>query len=37
VITVEVEIPEAEAQRLDAQREIISASMRRLADLAAGT
>ena len=37
VITVDVEIPEAEAQRLDAQREIISASMRRLADLAAGT
>ncbi len=34
-ITVEVEIPEAEAHRLDAQREIISMSMRRLAELAA--
>ena len=35
LIDVEVEIPEAEAHRLDTQREIISASMRRLADLAA--
>jgi uncharacterized protein YndB with AHSA1/START domain len=34
-ITVEVEIPEAEAQRLDSQREIIRASLRRLAQLAA--
>ena len=33
-ITVDVEIPEAEAHRLDSQREVISASMRRLADLA---
>ena len=35
LITVDVEIPEAEAHRLEAQREIISASMRRLAELAA--
>jgi uncharacterized protein YndB with AHSA1/START domain len=35
VITVDVEIPEAEAHRLDTQREMISASMRRLAELAA--
>ena len=35
LITVEVEIPEAEAARLDSQREVISASMRRLAELAA--
>ncbi len=34
-ISVDVEIPEAEAHRLDSQRELISASMRRLADLAA--
>jgi uncharacterized protein YndB with AHSA1/START domain len=34
-ITVDVEIPEAEAHRLDSQREVISASMKRLADLAA--
>jgi uncharacterized protein YndB with AHSA1/START domain len=34
LITVDVEIPEAEAHRLDAQREIISSSMRRLAELA---
>ena len=34
LITVDVEIPEAEAHRLDTQREIISASMRRLAELA---
>lgn len=37
LICVEVEIPEAEAHRLDGQREMISASMRRLADLAAGS
>ncbi len=34
-ISVEVEIPDAEAHRLDSQREVISASMRRLAELAA--
>jgi uncharacterized protein YndB with AHSA1/START domain len=34
LITVDVEIPEAEAGRLETQREIITASMRRLADLA---
>jgi uncharacterized protein YndB with AHSA1/START domain len=34
-ITVDVEIPEAEAHRLDSQRDVISASMRRLAALAA--
>jgi uncharacterized protein YndB with AHSA1/START domain len=34
-ITVDVEIPEAEAQRLDTQREVISESIKRLADLAA--
>jgi uncharacterized protein YndB with AHSA1/START domain len=34
-ITVDVEIPEAEARRLDTQREVISESMKRLADLAA--
>lgn len=34
LITVDVEIPEAEAHRLDTQREIISSSMRRLAELA---
>ena len=37
LITVDVDIPEAEAQRLETQREIISASMRRLAELAADT
>jgi len=37
LITVDVEIPEAEAQRLATQREIISASMRRLAELAVET
>ena len=37
LITVDVEIPEAEAHRLDSQREVISASLRRLADLADGT
>ena len=36
LITVDVEIPEAEAHRLDTQREVISNSMRRLAELAAG-
>ena len=36
LITVDVEIPEAEAHRLDTQREVISDSMRRLAELAAG-
>ena len=35
LITVDVEIPEAESARLDSQRELISASMRRLAELAA--
>ena len=35
LITVEVEIPEAEAHRLDTQRELVSRSMRRLAELAA--
>lgn len=34
-ITVNVEIPEAEAHRLDTQRETISESMKRLAELAA--
>jgi len=34
LITVDVEIPEREAHRLDAQRDIISSSMRRLAELA---
>jgi uncharacterized protein YndB with AHSA1/START domain len=34
-ITVEVEIPEAESHRLEAQREVISASLRSLAELAA--
>lgn len=34
-ISVEVELPDAEGHRLDSQRELISASMRRLADLAA--
>jgi uncharacterized protein YndB with AHSA1/START domain len=36
-ITVEVEIPEREAQRLDSQREKISASLARLAELAAAS
>jgi uncharacterized protein YndB with AHSA1/START domain len=35
LITVDVEIPEGEAHRLDTQREKIGASMRRLAELAA--
>ncbi len=34
-VSVDVEIPDAEAHRLESQREIISASMRRLAQLAA--
>lgn len=34
-ITVEVEIPEAEADRLETQREVISTSLRKLAQLAA--
>ena len=34
-ITVDVEIPEAEAHRLDGQREVISKSVTRLAELAA--
>ena len=34
-ISVHVEIPDAEAHRLAAQREVISTSLRRLADLAA--
>ena len=33
-ITVEVEIPEAEAPRLEAQRDVIRRSLRRLAELA---
>jgi Polyketide cyclase / dehydrase and lipid transport len=36
-IAVHVEIPDSEAHRLDAQREIISRSLTRLADLAAAT
>jgi uncharacterized protein YndB with AHSA1/START domain len=35
LITVDVEIPAAEAHRLDAQRDVISASLQRLAQLAA--
>jgi uncharacterized protein YndB with AHSA1/START domain len=35
LITVDVEIPDTEAQRLDSQREIIQASLGRLATLAA--
>ncbi len=34
-IVVDVDIPDAEAHRLDGQREVISASIRRLAELAA--
>jgi uncharacterized protein YndB with AHSA1/START domain len=34
LITVDVEIPQAEARRLDSQREVIGTSMRRLAALA---
>ena len=33
-ISVDVEIPDAEAQRLDSQREVIASSIRRLAQLA---
>lgn len=36
LITVEVEIPDSEAHRLDGQREVIGRSMRQLAQLAAG-
>jgi uncharacterized protein YndB with AHSA1/START domain len=36
IIRVDVEIPEAEGHRLESQREVISASMRRLAEVAAG-
>jgi hypothetical protein len=35
LITVDVEIPDTEAHRLDTQREVISTSMHRLAQLAA--
>jgi uncharacterized protein YndB with AHSA1/START domain len=35
LITVDVEIPEAEAHRLDGQRDLISTSMRQLAQMAA--
>lgn len=35
-ITIDVEIPESEAHRLEGQREVISASIRRLANLAVG-
>ncbi|HSO99575.1 MAG TPA: SRPBCC family protein [Solirubrobacteraceae bacterium] len=35
-IAVDVEIPEAEAHRLDGQRDVISKSLARLAELAAG-
>jgi uncharacterized protein YndB with AHSA1/START domain len=35
IIRVDVEIPEAEGHRLESQREVISASMRRLAEVAA--
>lgn len=35
-ITVEVEIPDAESHRLDSQQEVISESVRRLAQMAAG-
>jgi uncharacterized protein YndB with AHSA1/START domain len=36
VIAVDVEIPDAEAHRLETQRDVISASMHRLAELAGG-
>ena len=36
-ITVDVQVPQAEAHRLDVQREIITTSMKRLAALAADT
>jgi uncharacterized protein YndB with AHSA1/START domain len=35
VITVDVEIPEAEAHRLDRQREVVRSSLHRIAELAA--
>jgi uncharacterized protein YndB with AHSA1/START domain len=35
-ITVEVDIPDAESHRLDSQREVISESVRRLAQMAVG-
>ncbi|MBV8987836.1 MAG: hypothetical protein JO372_04660, partial [Solirubrobacterales bacterium] len=35
LISVDVEIPDAEAHRLESQHEVISASMSRLAQLAA--
>ncbi len=35
-ITVDVEIPDPETQRLDSQRQIISTSMTQLAQLASG-
>ena len=35
-VTVRVELPKAEAHRLDGQRELITKSMRALADLAVG-
>jgi uncharacterized protein YndB with AHSA1/START domain len=37
LITVDVEIPDAEANRLATQREVITASMRQLAQLAAAS
>jgi uncharacterized protein YndB with AHSA1/START domain len=36
LITVDVEIPEAEAHRLDTQRQTIHSSLHRIAELAAG-
>jgi hypothetical protein len=36
-ISVHVEIPEKEAERLATQREVVSSSLRRLAELATGT
>lgn len=36
LITVDVDIPETEGHRLDSQRELIGASLRGLAELAAG-
>jgi hypothetical protein len=37
LITVDVEIPETEAHRLEQQREIIQGSLSRLAQVASGT
>jgi hypothetical protein len=34
LITVDVEIPDTEAERLDTQREVISNAMKQLAELA---